>query len=397
MTDLHAALAELVDEWNGTKSKTARRFRRAAKALLDSHEPSGQVDYEQVYRDLRAGMGALADEWEESAGRGVGTISDAVVDLRDRLASFTPAGRSFALRSCLPSLGEPCGHCHRCVPAPEKEKAAEYQPCGHECNGCPTCDPGLDTGVTSSDGDREGLSDKERVNICCGHVTCQQVVAARLAEVTAERDRLCEELGFMAERGHERLYVRYRQQRDEALAEREEWKRRSAVDEQQSSDALAAWEQEKARAEVLAERLKSCPRHPHWSGIVTDCAFCDRLAEQVAAVEAMLGTHRKGSAYRRGRLVMDTFEICKDCSTFDDDEPEVLINAAAWPCRLSEVRTALADPGSVLADRDAKVAARAWDEGYSCGLGDCGKDRARETVAANPYWQRAAGGEVKQP
>lgn len=62
-----------------------------------------------------------------------------------------------------------------------------------------------------------------------------------------------------------------------------------------------------------------------------------------------------------------------------------------------DLRAALADLASVLAARDAKVAAQAWDRGYSCGLGDCGKDQARETTAANPYRQRAAGGEVEQP
>jgi hypothetical protein len=40
---------------------------------------------------------------------------------------------------------------------------------------------------------------------------------------------------------------------------------------------------------------------------------------------------------------------------------------------------------------DARLA-DAWDVGYSCGLGDCGKDQARDTCAANPY--RIEGGHV---
>jgi len=43
------------------------------------------------------------------------------------------------------------------------------------------------------------------------------------------------------------------------------------------------------------------------------------------------------------------------------------------------------DPVDALASFVTQARAEAWDEGYSCGLGDYGKDPARETVAANPY------------
>lgn len=43
----------------------------------------------------------------------------------------------------------------------------------------------------------------------------------------------------------------------------------------------------------------------------------------------------------------------------------------------------LAPPALARVIREAKAAA--WEQGYSCGLGDCGKDPERETTNANPY------------
>lgn len=39
----------------------------------------------------------------------------------------------------------------------------------------------------------------------------------------------------------------------------------------------------------------------------------------------------------------------------------------------------------IVREHTDRALAEAWDEGYSCGLGDYGKDPARETCAANPY------------
>lgn len=110
------------------------------------------TDYEQAYRDLRAGVEALTpdllsigarlirasyDDDAERLAAALGNGSIAVKGKYDRLrallASSAPATASEdATASCFPSLGEPCGNCHRCA-----------------------------TGVTSSDGDR-GLSEEER-------------------------------------------------------------------------------------------------------------------------------------------------------------------------------------------------------------------------------------------
>lgn len=183
-------------------------------------------------------------------------------------------------------------------------------------------------GIASSDGDREGLSEVNRVArillaaweeaegrpVGVSYVSTfadmaravTADTAVRLAEVTAERDELAAEVNSLT----------------------------------------ADWDHEHARA--------------------------DALAEQVAAVEALIQP-----AY--------------------PTEADETYGTNGWvePIPAEDIIAALADPGSVLAARDAKVAAQAWDRGYSCGLGDCGKDRQRETVAANPYWQRAAGGEVE--
>lgn len=36
-----------------------------------------------------------------------------------------------------------------------------------------------------------------------------------------------------------------------------------------------ATEAENALNELL-EKIKSCPRHPHWSGTIFNCSFCNR-------------------------------------------------------------------------------------------------------------------------
>lgn len=49
-----------------------------------------ETDWQQAHDDLRAAVEALADEWETRAGAGIGTLSDAVVDLRALLATPAP-------------------------------------------------------------------------------------------------------------------------------------------------------------------------------------------------------------------------------------------------------------------------------------------------------------------
>lgn len=46
---------------------------------------------------------------------------------------------------------------------------------------------------------------------------------------------------------------------------------------------------------------------------------------------------------------------------------------------------ALVPVADLVREHTDRALAEAWDEGYSCGLGDYGKDPARETCAANPY------------
>ena len=91
------------------------------------------------------------------------------------------------------------------------------------------------------------------------------------------------------------------------------------------------------------------------------------LAEQVAAIAALVARWAAEAPVAR----TDQAHAILDCER--------------------AIRAALASPGSVLAARDAKVAAQAWDEGAIWA----GAVRLGGTVSAdNPYRARAAGGEV---
>jgi hypothetical protein len=63
---------------------------------------------------------------------------------------------------------------------------------------------------------------------------------------------------------------------------------------------------------------------------------------------------------------------------------------------LRKFRAVLASP-STHTQRDTETAAQAWDEGYSCGLGDYGKDPMTECVAANPYRADSLAAGEEQP
>lgn len=358
MTGLHAALAELAAEWaDRTPRSDAPRDRRECAAvlhaLLASHVPSGQVDHEQAYRDLRAGVEALVlAAWDDGNATGLdgwigperGEEPDPEgIRARERFADHAAA----LLTSSVPatasggategSFGNPI----RVPVADFVQRAIRDHPATGVASSDGSSKPGSsleDAG--STDGDREGLSDEEADELDAilvalwqaetekgyefgrgrVHAAVGRALAARLAVVTAERDALRAEVEAGRRAGQAPSF--------------------SAFVERVAKKALARASEAEARAGTLAE--------------------------QVAAVEAKA----------------EQFE-CGGSTAYS--------NAAI------EIRAALANPAPVLAARDAKVAAQAWDRGYSCGLGDCGKDQARETTAANPYRQRAAGGEVEQP
>lgn len=96
---------------------------------------------ESALAAMRASVEALADEWQAYYDRWKG-VHDG-----PRVTIFNVHARK--VRALLASS----------APATASENGPRYQPCNHECNGCPTCDPGLATGVTSPDGDR-GLSER---------------------------------------------------------------------------------------------------------------------------------------------------------------------------------------------------------------------------------------------
>lgn len=64
-----------------------------------------------------------------------------VTDLRALLAEHQPTAREAeSYPNCLPSLGEPCGNCHRCQPAPVAREACTCSPyfgCSEYAADCP--------------------------------------------------------------------------------------------------------------------------------------------------------------------------------------------------------------------------------------------------------------------
>lgn len=276
-------------------------------------------------RALRAGIEALITG---------GSATTYVNDLRALLDSSAPATAS-------EGATEPC--CDHHLP-----QGCWYDQC---CDACPA------TGVTSADGssnpgssledagstdgDREGLSDERR----------ELLLALALADGQDWR-------GWVNTSEHtaEMMYGRQADAVESILAAR--------------------------LAEVTAERDETREYGDHTSCVESYSALqarADALAEQVAAVQVALEV-RGGP------------DLCVSCDGHDVRATGCYAGSLA-----ARIDTAIGEPASVLAARDAKVAAQAWDRGYSCGLGDCGKDQARETTAANPYRQRAAGGEVEQP
>lgn len=107
----------------------------------------------------------------------------------------------------------------------------------------------------------------------------------------------------------------------------------------------------------------------------------DALAEKVAAVEAVIRRdHRPVPCENHGCPVG---QHCVTCEESGEDIQH-------WPC---DYITALGDPGTVLADRDAKVAAQALREAAeeSVDIAFASNDDVRDWLR-----ERAAGGEVEQ-
>lgn len=106
MTGLHAALTALVAEWRESSANhpacapdedCVGCAADEVAALLDLHEPSGQVDHEQAYNDLRAGVEALAEELH-SQGWNQGPVY--ARKARVLLASSAPAPASEEATEC---------------------------------------------------------------------------------------------------------------------------------------------------------------------------------------------------------------------------------------------------------------------------------------------------------
>lgn len=380
MTGLHAALAELRDEWLTLGESDVENQRdlwaRADRItqILDLHEPSGQVDHEQAYNDLRASIEGL--HREIARGPNAAELLGYCAHDDQRYPCLT-----------IRTLPDPSDTATASEGATEHGCEVEDEDTGRilVCRDCAT-------GVTSSDGDREGLSDEEidsrmaKVSNAAIHAAeevwsedeptvaeyelAQRVLdAARLVEVTAARDE-ADRLAIVAN----------------AVA---------AVTPCVCSAQRTRAEQAEARAEVLAE--------------------------QVAAIEALLshedvepdveGGQPNGLGHIEPSDSRDWFTPAREShhrhrltlygpwlegpGTWIRDEGGL---ASEQPRNL--ILDALAIPGSVLAARDAKVAAQARHVVHVTA----------EPVAEDAVWceeceewvtsgvpERAAGGEVEQP
>lgn len=69
-------------------------------------------------------------------------------------------------------------------PAPASDPPQGYQPCNHECNGCPTCDPGLAPASVETERDRLRAA-LEEINRRCAHLSSGTPPAGVLAIVRA--------------------------------------------------------------------------------------------------------------------------------------------------------------------------------------------------------------------
>lgn len=343
MTGLHAALAELRDEWLTLGESDVENQRdlwaRADRItqILDLHEPSGQVDHEQAYNDLRASIEGLHRE----IARGPNAA--------ELLGYCAHDGQRYP---CLTI---------RTLPDPSDTATAS--------EGATEITELVEASSLASDGDREGLSDEEidsrmaKVSNAAIHAAeevwsedeptvaeyelAQRVLdAARLVEVTAARDE-ADRLAIVAN----------------AVA---------AVTPCVCSAQRTRAEQAEARAEALAE--------------------------QVAAIVALgeLDPVPDGNNRHTSPMADALFNAWAetDESTGDYEAGEILAAAA-----MEKVRIALASPTSVLAARYAKVAAQALRDAADALEGRLGVAGTPKTLWEFRHWlrARAAGGEVEQP
>lgn len=481
MTGLHAALAELAAEWaDRTPRSDAPRDRRECAAvlhaLLASHVPSGQVDHEQAYRDLRAGVEALVlAAWDDGNATGLdGWIGP------ERGEEPDPEG----IRARERFADHAAALLTSSVPATASEGATEHRLVGEIGRQACTCgwEPALGTsvwrefdkhllatGVTSSwdhltgpeqqavrslaedcskpgsslenagstDGDREGLSDERRELLLTlaladgqgwrGWVNTsehtaemmygrqadavERILAARLAEVTAERDEAKAERdearavrAWVGERGDDHLD---RVLRKTTHCDCGGW---DQVFELQTESprplfgGIRPWKYAGITLKGQSSHARACPkswRNSPDEKLAHTEARADALAEQVAAIQAL---HRPDGG------IDGPGAMCVSC-TADFGTPAE--DPTPWPCPTAVV---LADPGSALAARDTKVAAQARAEllakvqdvyDLQCPVRPSEDYTHPAARVAHKWWQtvlgglldreRAAGGEVEQP
>lgn len=284
----------------------------------------------------------------------------------------------------------------------------------------------------STDGDREGLSDHSvafiaeggRILGCaCGwdvertqasqaidsHV--EHVLAARLAEVTAERDEAKAERdearavrAWVGERGDDHLD---RVLRKTTHCDCGGW---DQVFELQTESprplfgGIRPWKYAGITLKGQSSHARACPkswRNSPDEKLAHTEARADALAEQVAAIQAL---HRPDGG------IDGPGAMCVSC-TADFGTPAE--DPTPWPCPTAVV---LADPGSALAARDTKVAAQARAEllakvqdvyDLQCPVRPSEDYTHPAARVAHKWWQtvlgglldreRAAGGEVEQP
>lgn len=471
-------------------------------AILE-REPSGQVDHEQPYRDLRAAIKTLASDMHRG-WKHVRDGADAaflIAKMLDDLASSAPTTASEGAHRCDtcedtgrvawmsesdPHLYSPPDEdgtipCPDCGPATASEGHSavgehtwtpeEPCPCGQHdtcpatpatasggategSSGNPIRVPVADfvqrairdhpaTGVTSSDGsskpgssledagstdgDREGLSDEERETLTVAlygvdraaridgdgpvYAAVESILAARLAEVTAERDEAKAERdearavrAWVGERGDDHLD---RVLRKTTHCDCGGW---DQVFELQTESprplfgGIRPWKYAGITLKGQSSHARACPkswRNSPDEKLAHTEARADALAEQVAAIQAL---HRPDGG------IDGPGAMCVSC-TADFGTPAE--DPTPWPCPTAVV---LADPGSALAARDTKVAAQARAEllakvqdvyDLQCPVRPSEDYTHPAARVAHKWWQtvlgglldreRAAGGEVEQP
>lgn len=444
MTGLHAALAELAAEWaDRTPRSDAPRDRRECAAvlhaLLASHVPSGQVDHEQAYRDLRAGVEALVlAAWDDGNATGLdgwigperGEEPDPEgIRARERFADHAAA----LLTSSVPatasggategSFGNPI----RVPVADFVQRAIRDHPATGVASSDGSSKPGSsleDAG--STDGDREGLSDEEIDTLLCrcdsevcpvhnensdGYVehrvgdlidAINCILAARLAEVTAERDRLIA--------AHQKAVRKGTQSAEHMLAAVERAERAEA-----ERDGLAAevnsltadWDQEHARAEALAEQVAAIEDlGDRWTEGRVRAPYIGSVGVAIRAVLTAPGTalaarDTKVAAQARHVVHVTTEPVAEDAVWCDECE-EWVTSGAPERAAGGEVKPATVEWGTAHADdlpsvtpAQSEKQARAQVDGWNSAPHSDGKGLVmRRTVGP---WEPLDGGEVEQP